>query len=156
MLKNVRLFLCPYIERPCLYLWPGSPLICVLQFLLKSMRETRCGWACSTTSSASAPTRPPASRSLPGRTGSPPRQPTAGTSRYYCTMSNLVPYTYDKRFFPQDLNANARQLCLRVRNNAGDIHDKGCEQQYAFLCQYDCDDVYTGLVKKNKKLLMYF
>ncbi len=53
------------------------------EFYSQAPLGTRCGWAYSTTSSATAPTRPPASRSSPGRTGSQPRRQTADIFRYY-------------------------------------------------------------------------
>ena len=51
----------------------------------------------------------------------------------------------------QGWDGNGRQFCVRMHNSAGDIGDKGCEQQFAFLCQYDCDDVYTGLTHTQQK-----
>ncbi len=51
----------------------------------------------------------------------------------------------------QGWDGNGRQFCVRMHNSAGDIGDKGCEQQFAFLCQYDCDDVYTGSAHTHNK-----
>lgn len=46
-----------------------------------------------------------------------------------------------------DLDGNGPDICVRMEH-ANRLGDKGCELNRAYLCQYDCDNVYDGSAPK--------
>ncbi len=48
---------------------------------------------------------------------------------------------------PQGWDGNGRQYCVRMHSGSGSVGDKDCSDAYSFLCQYDCDNIFTGKVR---------
>ncbi len=64
------------------------------------------------------------------------------------SCSNLLYWTdgtsldYPGYFGSKTVEANQQVPCMRMRGN-GNFGDRGCYKPFPFLCQYDCDNVYT-------------